>query len=133
MLKFKEKFGIKVVSPTDMLGLERHVYVKDGVRYCHLSQKAYVDRLWREFGHHRRTTRVPERPCGDILFTTKETGKAVEVDKEESDAVIQKGYREAAPPEVCTYLPRHGWAGGNPAYAGTLVREVGARKPSPVR
>ena len=94
MLKFKKKFGIKVVSPTDMLGLERHVYVKDGVRYCHLSQKAYVDRLWAEFGHHRRTTRVPERPCGDILFTTKETGKAVEVDKEESDAVIQKGYRE---------------------------------------
>ena len=37
------------------------------------------------------------------------------------------------PPEVCTYLPRHGWAGGNPAYAGTLVRKVGARKPIPVR
>ena len=42
MLKFKEKFGIKVVDANEMLGLERKMYVKDGVRYCHMSQKAYI-------------------------------------------------------------------------------------------
>jgi hypothetical protein len=63
LFKTENQPGIKVVDPEHMLGVTRVMSeLPDGTRIMRLTQIAYVEQVWAEFGHFRKGKRKPSTP-----------------------------------------------------------------------
>jgi hypothetical protein len=68
--KMQKKFGISVIEPKYMLGIQRDIHTDEqGVRWLQMSQTAYCEDAWKEWGHFRGTKQAPSKPADGLKFT----------------------------------------------------------------
>jgi hypothetical protein len=98
LFRTEKQPGIKVVDPEHMLGVTRVLSEKDGIRYMTLTQAAYIEGVWQEYGHHRKGKRKPSTPMpgkGDNCPPPlDENEKPVGVTDKEAREVQALGYRK---------------------------------------
>jgi hypothetical protein len=76
-----------------MLGVQREITVNsDGVIMNKLTQVAFIEDAWEEWGHFRKGKSVPKRPADGLKFAD-DNGALKIVEKEEYEKVTQRGYR----------------------------------------
>jgi hypothetical protein len=91
--KLAEKFGISIVQPKYMLGVQREMTVSaSGVRILTMTQVAYIEDAWEEWKQHRKGYRAPSRPADGLKFTD-ENGRLIIPEDEEHQRVTAMGYR----------------------------------------
>ena len=80
-------------DPKFMLGVPReHSVDSDGNRLSKMSQVAFIEDAWREWGEYRKGKSAPKRPADGLKFTD-DNGNIIVVEPEEYEANIDKGYR----------------------------------------
>ena len=99
LFKTENQPGIKVVDPEHMLGVTRVMSeLPDGTKIMRLTQIAYVEQVWAEFGHFRKGKRKPSTPMpgkGDSSPPPlDENEKPVGVTDQEARDVHALGYRK---------------------------------------
>ena len=92
--RFKQKYGIKMVSTEHMLGVHRKRTTHNGITTVRLTQPGFIEEqyeLYREYLPHREIhTPFPET---EFLSMADEDGVRQEVPIEESTEVLQMGYQ----------------------------------------
>ena len=92
--KMQKKFGISVIEPKYMLGIQRDIHTDEqGVRWLEMSQAAYCEDAWKEWGHFRGTKQAPSKPADGLKFTDSD-GNLIVPDAKEYEAVTKRGYRK---------------------------------------
>ena len=92
--KMQKKFGISVIEPKYMLGIQRDIHTDEqGVRWLEMSQAAYCEDAWKEWGHFRGTKKAPVKPADGLKFTDND-GNIIVPDAKEYEAVTKRGYRK---------------------------------------
>jgi hypothetical protein len=90
---FDKEFGITLCESRFMLGVQREITVNsDGVIMNKLTQVAFIEDAWEEWGHFRKGKSAPKRPADGLKFTD-DNGALKIVEKEEYEKVTQRGYR----------------------------------------
>ena len=62
------------------------------VQSIKMSQAAFIDEAWDEWGHYRASRSAPTRPADGLKFTD-DKGNIIVTEPEEYEANIEKGYR----------------------------------------
>jgi len=92
--KMQKKFGISVIEPKYMLGIQRDISTDEkGVITLEMSQVAYCEEAWKEWGHFRGTKKAPPKPADGLRFTDCD-GNLIVPDAKEHEAVTKRGYRK---------------------------------------
>ena len=92
--KMQKKFGISVIEPKYMLGIQRDFSTDEkGVVTLEMSQVVYCDETWKEWGHFRGTKKAPPKPADGLKFTDCD-GNSILPDAKEHEAVTKRGYRK---------------------------------------
>ena len=92
--KMQKKFGISVIEPKYMLGIQRDISTNaDGVVTLEMSQVAYIEDAWKEWGHYRKTKKAPTKPADGLKFTDND-GKLIVPEAKEHETVTKRGYRK---------------------------------------
>ena len=90
--------GIKVVSPTNMLGITRSKTTKKGVRSIKLTQTGYIESVWdtykKEIVEKRLRPAAYAYPKGDKHPVLNNEGMVTNVPGEEVARVHKRGYRQ---------------------------------------
>ena len=92
--KLQKRFGISIIEPKYMLGIQRDISSDEGITTLEMTQVAYIEQAWDDWKElsGRITKKAPTRPADGLKFTDQD-GKLIETDSAEYEAVTKRGYR----------------------------------------
>ena len=64
--KLNDEFGIEICNEKYMLGVNRDRWIENGISQNRLSQVAYIEEAWEDYGKYRKGKRAPMKPSDDM-------------------------------------------------------------------
>ena len=91
--KLNDEFGIEICNEKYMLGVNRDRWIENGISQNRLSQVAYIEEAWEDYGKYRKGKRAPMKPSDDMSWLEAVHGVVKEVEESEYERVKKRGYR----------------------------------------
>ena len=66
--KLNDEFGIEICNEKYMLGVNRDRWIENGISQNRLSQVAYIEEAWEDYGKYRKGKRAPMKPSDDMSW-----------------------------------------------------------------